>query len=254
MARKSLCVALLASAAVGLISVLILQSQNISLLATQSAALSRQNVRLASFSKLVPELQRLKLENRDLQRYRAQAFEVHSLRHQVATFLGQKHEYEHQIADLRLQIPTYSTNLSIGSARSIIRTGRPWDLAILGSGFFELLLPDGKPAYTRYGNFSLTSDGVLVTENGLTVVSLGQMPPDAIDIAVSSAGDVALSTASGAQVSLRVQLARFQNPEALEAIAPNLYIETSGSGPAEPGNPGENGFGLLAQGFQESTR
>jgi flagellar basal-body rod protein FlgG len=29
----------------------------------------------------------------------------------------------------------------------------------------------------------------------------------------------------------------------------NLYRETLASGPAEQGNPGENGFGTLAQGF-----
>ncbi|MCB1123357.1 MAG: flagellar hook-basal body complex protein, partial [Verrucomicrobiae bacterium] len=33
----------------------------------------------------------------------------------------------------------------------------------------------------------------------------------------------------------------------------NLYVETTASGPAETGNPAENGFGRILQGFLEGS-
>ena len=50
-----------------------------------------------------------------------------------------------------------------------------------------------------------------------------------------------------------MQLVRFNNPGGLEAIGRNLYKETAASGTPELGNPGENGFGDLAQGYLEMS-
>lgn len=57
---------------------------------------------------------------------------------------------------------------------------------------------------------------------------------------------------SGSQ-NFRVQLVRFANPAGLEAMGRNLYRETAASGSAEMGNPGENGFGDLQQGYLEMS-
>ena len=46
---------------------------------------------------------------------------------------------------------------------------------------------------------------------------------------------------------------RFSNPSGLDSIGRNLYRETSASGTAELGNPGESGFGELAQGYLEMS-
>ena len=48
-------------------------------------------------------------------------------------------------------------------------------------------------------------------------------------------------------------LVRFANPAGLQSLGGNLYTETLASGPAETGNPGENGFGTLQQGYLESS-
>src|SRR5438874_2083181 len=53
--------------------------------------------------------------------------------------------------------------------------------------------------------------------------------------------------------SFRVQLVRFANPAGLESLGRNLYRESPASGAAELGNPGENGFGDLAQGYLEMS-
>ena len=42
---------------------------------------------------------------------------------------------------------------------SVTETGNALDLAISGSGFFQVELPDGNIAYTRDGNFNLSQMG-----------------------------------------------------------------------------------------------
>ena len=51
-------------------------------------------------------------------------------------------------------------------------TDDPENLAIQGEGYFQVQGPDGKPAYTRDGEFHRSADGTLVTKTGLPV--LGQ--------------------------------------------------------------------------------
>ena len=68
-------------------------------------------------------------------------------------------------------MPTLDSVLDI-STGLIKQTGRPWDIAITGDGYFELATPDG-PAYTRAGNFRLDSAGRLVSESGLAVQGVG---------------------------------------------------------------------------------
>src|SRR5919205_1160343 len=49
---------------------------------------------------------------------------------------------------------------------SLQQTANPLDVAINGSGFFQILLPDGTTAYTRDGSFQLDANGQLVTSSG----------------------------------------------------------------------------------------
>ena len=51
----------------------------------------------------------------------------------------------------------------------------------------------------------------------------------------------------------QVQLARFQNVAGLRAAGRNLFTETDASGAPQVGNPGEDGFGSIAQGFVEQS-
>jgi flagellar basal-body rod protein FlgG len=50
------------------------------------------------------------------------------------------------------------------------QTNNPLDLAIQGTGFFQVTLPDGTMAYTRAGNFYLNNQGTLVDAEGDPVV------------------------------------------------------------------------------------
>lgn len=135
----------------------------------------------------------------------------------------------------------------------LTRTDERLDIAIQGDGFLEVQLTDGSRAYTRDGALKTGPDGRVTTSDGLVVQGGFQpIPTGTEEITISSSGVVTLKTTSGPQ-SFRVQLTRFPNPAGLDSIGRNLFRETPASGAAEPGNPGENGFGSLAQGYLEMS-
>ncbi|MCF7707919.1 MAG: flagellar basal-body rod protein FlgG [Verrucomicrobia bacterium] len=135
----------------------------------------------------------------------------------------------------------------------LTKTGERLDLAIQGDGFFEVQMPDGTNAYTRDGAFKTSSDGRITTSDGLVVLSGFQpIPPGTTDVNIAANGNVTTAGANGTQ-NFRVQLVRFTNPSGLESMGRNLYRETQASGQSEIGNPGEDGFGELAQGYLEMS-
>lgn len=58
---------------------------------------------------------------------------------------------------------------------TMIPTNNPLDLALQGEGFIEVLGPTGV-RFTRKGNFSLSKDGELVTDQGFRVLSALNVP------------------------------------------------------------------------------
>ena len=59
-------------------------------------------------------------------------------------------------------------------------TGNSMDVAINGSGFFRLQMPDGSAAYTRAGTFKVDKTGDLVTGGGAQVMGFKVDPATAI--------------------------------------------------------------------------
>lgn len=134
------------------------------------------------------------------------------------------------------------------------QTSRPLDLAIEGDGFFQVQLPDGSIAYTRDGSFSVSDEGVLVTQGGYTVVPGIQIPTEAATITISKTGVVSVETPTGGSQEIgRIELARFSNPSGLLAIGENLLKDTPASGQPILSYPGEEGMGRLLQGHLESS-
>ncbi|MDI6402126.1 flagellar basal-body rod protein FlgG [Balneolaceae bacterium ANBcel3] len=134
-------------------------------------------------------------------------------------------------------------------------TGSALDIAISGSGFFQVEMPDGSIAYTRDGNFSRDSTGLLVNNSGLPLSDMIEVPMEAVAIDISQDGIVTAQMAGDrGQVDLgQIELAKFINPSGLSAMGDNLYAETEASGMAFYGNPGEEGFGVLRQGYLEQS-
>ena len=134
----------------------------------------------------------------------------------------------------------------------LTNTGEKLDIAIQGDGFFEIQRPDGTLAYTRAGTFKLSSEGQVVTTDGLPVLSGFQTIPGGSEVTISEDGNVTVQSPSGTQ-TFRLTLTRFANPSGLRSLGGSLYEETAASGTPELGNPGEQGFGRTIQGYVESS-
>ena len=135
------------------------------------------------------------------------------------------------------------------------QTGNDKDVAIQGSGFFQVLLPDGTTAYTRDGSFQSDSQGQLVTSSGYVIQPAITIPANAQSMTIGRDGTVSV-TQAGSVAPVQVgslQLATFINPAGLEAKGENLYVETAASGTATTNSPGSNGAGLLNQGYVETS-
>jgi flagellar basal-body rod protein FlgG len=138
---------------------------------------------------------------------------------------------------------------------SISETGNPLNLAISGDGFFRVEMPDGSIGYTRDGNFSRNSSGMLVNNSGLPLADQIEVPMEAKAVQISQDGTVtALMGGDNREVELgQIQLARFSNPAGLDAEGGNVFRETKASGMPFVDHPGAEGFGNVRQGYLESS-
>ncbi len=140
------------------------------------------------------------------------------------------------------------------SQGSLVSTSNALDVAIQGDGFFQIAQSDGSTAYTRDGNFKVSSLGQLVTANGAVVQPAIAIPANANSITIGRDGTVSVEVAGGATQQVgQMQIARFINPAGLQAIGQNLLRETPASGPAPPGAPGLARAGQIQQGSLEAS-
>ena len=126
---------------------------------------------------------------------------------------------------------------------SLKSTSNPFDLAIQGQGYFQVLLPNGDTAYTRDGAFQLNGNGQLVTHDGFSIQPGIVVPPGAIDVTINASGEVLVSEEIGAEPTNigTIQIATFANQGGLEALGDNLFRGTQSSGPATVDTPGRVG-------------
>lgn len=137
---------------------------------------------------------------------------------------------------------------------ALVNTQKPLDLAIEGDGFFQVTLPNGELAYTRTGNFGVGSQGALVTAQGYVVSPQITIPAHAVSISVGTDGTVSvqhLGALNASTVVGQLELCRFQNPGWLARKGAGLFQESERSGCPHIGTPGQNGLGLVRQGFRE---
>ena len=138
---------------------------------------------------------------------------------------------------------------------SLMRTGKQYDLAIKGEGFFRIAMPNGQIAYSRDGSFELDANGNMVTLDGYLLDPAITVPPNAKSVSISRQGvvEVILEGQTQPQNIGQITLARFVNKSGLEAVGDNLYLETPASGEAMTGNPDADGMGSLLQSYLESS-
>lgn len=124
---------------------------------------------------------------------------------------------------------------------------RPW--------FFQVEEPNGDLAYTRDGQFYRSSEGMMVTSQGLPLVPNIVIPEDALTVTIASDGVVTAQMAGEAEPQDlgQITLVNFTNPSGLEARGDNLYRETAASGVAVEGVAGDQALGALRQGALEGA-
>jgi flagellar basal-body rod protein FlgG len=133
------------------------------------------------------------------------------------------------------------------------QTKNPLDMAIEGKGFFKIL-DNNREEYTRSGAFKLDRDGYIVDNSGNRLQPEFAVPPTTVNITIDSGGKLAASGSDGRELaSTQIQLFDFANPAGLRSVGQGLLIPTDASGDAVQGNPGNDEFGTLLQGFLEMS-
>ena len=129
------------------------------------------------------------------------------------------------------------------------------DLAIQGEGFFRLRLPTGEFRYTRNGTFRLDAAGTLVSTDGYPLDGAPSLPIDSISVTIAEDGTISTMNAEDQlpQQLGQLQLFRFPNPTGMKAQGRSLFTETASSGAAQAQTAGQNGAGLILQGYLERS-
>jgi flagellar basal-body rod protein FlgG len=138
---------------------------------------------------------------------------------------------------------------------TLARTTNKFDLALNGIGWFQVQGENSEILYTRAGAFNKNANGQLVTLDGNLVIPEITIPNTASDVIVNQAGQVyAVIGATGTQQLLgQLTLANFPNETGLDPLGGNLFRQTTASGDAIIGNPGDPGYATIQQGYLENS-
>ena len=149
-----------------------------------------------------------------------------------------------------------SGTTKIYTAGTLEGTNRALDVAIDGSGFFQVRLPDGQVAFTRDGHLQVNAQGRIVTAAGNVLQPEITLPQDVLDISIAPDGQVTgrvASTPNTTQNFGQINLFKFINPSGLLSEGGNIVRESSASGPFIEATPGQQGVGTLRQNFIERS-
>lgn len=117
---------------------------------------------------------------------------------------------------------------------AVVQTGINTNVAINGPGFFVVQSPGGQEAYTRAGDFLVSSNGMLVNANGQAVMGIEGAPiyvPQNSRVSIGTDGTVsALPNTPNAQ-AISVGQLLVVNPAtgSYQEAAGNLFVPTVGS-------------------------
>jgi len=189
--------------------------------------------------------------------FRSRRLQFEDMIYQNMIVPGSAQTQQTQSAGLQIGLGTKSVASEVIMTQGDFnQTNNPLDLAIQGSGFFQISMPDGTIAYTRAGNFQRSSQGTIITADGNTVLPAITIPSNATSITISQYG-VVTATIPGQTTAAQlgtIQLATFANPGGLNSVGGNLFTPTAASGNAITDVPGgTSGMGTLQQGYVENS-
>lgn len=197
------------------------------------------------------------LSNVNTNSYKRQKLEFQDLMYQVLKEPGIRNE-EGTMAPAGIEVGLgvkSSATQRIFQQGSLNQTGNELDVAIQGDGFYQITLPDGQTAYTRDGQFKLSSDGTIVSSSGFPLYPQITIPEGSQNIEISADGMVSVRLIGETTSSElgQMEIARFVNPAGLMAQGENLYAVSDASGEPIINSPGEEGAGTLRQGYTEAS-
>lgn len=141
------------------------------------------------------------------------------------------------------------------TAGALTRTDAQMDIAVDGSGFIGVTLPDGTQGYSRGGTLRVSEDSYLTTAAGHVLSPAIHIPEGATAIAIGADGKVTVQAAGRSEpVEVgQIELANFANATSLQVAGGGAYVPTEASGDALIGKPGTRGFGTISQGALEGS-
>jgi len=120
------------------------------------------------------------------------------------------------------------TDTSNGTLRP---TGNALDVGLDGEGFFVVASPNGK-RYTRNGNFKLTKDGTLATQEGFKVIGQDgkpiKIPQNSGQISIDASGGIAVGKGLQNIAIGNFKLVTFENLARLKKQGNGLFQATPG--------------------------
>ncbi|MEX0799496.1 MAG: flagellar basal-body rod protein FlgG, partial [Bacteriovoracaceae bacterium] len=133
-------------------------------------------------------------------------------------------------------------------------TNRPYDLMVMGDGFFGVQVGN-QVMFTRDGSFTVDAQGVIKTRNGHPLVPGITLPPNTKSLNIGEDGKVqAFLTTQAEPIDLgQIPVFTFVNPAGLADKGGNLAMVTTASGQPIQHIPGSENAGAIHQGALESS-
>src|SRR5882672_10135136 len=101
---------------------------------------------------------------------------------------------------------------------ALLPTGKDFDVAIRGEGFFKILMPDGRTAYTRDGSFELDAQGRIVTAQGYVVQPGLTVAQNSKALTINAQGSVSVTLPGETTPTVvgQIELSMFVNRSGLQ--------------------------------------
>lgn len=194
------------------------------------------------------------MANADTTGYKKQGVTSQSFDDELTLRIHDNNEYNHtraRIGNMNLGVKIGETyhDFSQGSLRE---TGNTYDLALSGEGFFVIQVTNKQgetsTKYTRDGSFTVSADGYLVTKDGDYVLDTNgkQIQIPGAQTAANVTFDVKGNVMVDGQQVATLQIASFENPQALLLYGENMYEATDAAGLQE-------GTATVNQGYLEMS-
>jgi len=177
------------------------------------------------------------------------------------SFVGESDSGTNYTSNLQMGTGVKSIGTEIVNTQgSFIPTNSFQDVAIDGSGFFQVTLPNGELAYSRDGAFHFNKIGQLVNRLGFPVQQDSiKIPKEFLksNLRIEKNGSITVDNLKDEnedpEVVGQLKIFCFSNPSGLSNIGNNLFSETSRSGRSEEYIPGENNSGQIKSSCLESS-